>query len=160
MGSIWFRQLELEESRLESVKVEPDAKDQLIWGESTHGQYSVKIGYINAYKTDRTVDVWTWKSMWKIKIPVNPLLLAFGWTAILERCLTHDNLNRRGFYLRSRCYMCQKDAEDIPHLLLHCEVARELWSGLLSIFWVHWMPPYNIRDAYAIRGLWRVRNLL
>jgi hypothetical protein len=35
--------------------------------------------------------------------------------------------------------MCKKSGESIEHLLLHCEVARDLWSSLFNMFGVVWV---------------------
>jgi hypothetical protein len=35
--------------------------------------------------------------------------------------------------------MCKKSEESIDHFLLHCEVARELWSSLFHLFGVDWV---------------------
>jgi len=34
--------------------------------------------------------------------------------------------------------MCKKSGESINHLLIDCEVARELWSYILNLFGVEW----------------------
>jgi hypothetical protein len=35
--------------------------------------------------------------------------------------------------------MCKKSRESIDHLLLHCEVARDLWSLIFQLFVVTWV---------------------
>jgi hypothetical protein len=37
--------------------------------------------------------------------------------------------------------MCEKNGESIDHLLLHCEVAGELWSYILTLLGVEWVMP-------------------
>jgi hypothetical protein len=44
------------------------------------------------------------------------------------------------------CCMCKNNGESIGHLLLHCEVARELWSYILSLFGVEWVMPRQVLD--------------
>ena len=64
------------------------------------------------------------------------------------------------------CYMCKSNVETTNHLLIHCEVARELWNLVFSIFGIQWAMPESVRDLLACwswksergdRGLaWRV----
>jgi hypothetical protein len=42
--------------------------------------------------------------------------------------------------------MCKKSEESIDHLLLHCDVARELWSYFLTLFGVEWGMPRRVLD--------------
>ena len=37
--------------------------------------------------------------------------------------------------------MCKKSGVSIDHLLLHCEVARDLWSYILKLFGAEWVMP-------------------
>jgi hypothetical protein len=37
-----------------------------------------------------------------------------------------DNLKKRNVVVVEWCYLCRKSGESIDHLLIHCEVAREL----------------------------------
>jgi hypothetical protein len=39
------------------------------------------------------------------------------------------------------CCMRKKSGESIEHMLLHCEVVRDLWSYLLTLFGVEWVMP-------------------
>ena len=52
----------------------------------------------------------------------------FVWKASHGKILTIDNLQRRGFTLANRCYMCKGDSESANHLLFHRKAARALWE--------------------------------
>ena len=39
--------------------------------------------------------------------------------------------------------MCKNDGESVNYLLLHCPIARELCSLVLSLFCVMWVMPYT-----------------
>ncbi|GFZ00894.1 hypothetical protein Acr_14g0005290 [Actinidia rufa] len=41
-----------------------------------------------------------------------------------------------------------RDAETVNHLLIHCDVVRELWSLVFSIFGVHWVMPGSVRELF------------
>jgi hypothetical protein len=49
------------------------------------------------------------------------------WTAALGKILTLDNLKKRQVIVIDWYCMCKKSRETINHLLLHYEVARDLW---------------------------------
>jgi hypothetical protein len=63
-------------------------------------------------------------------------VLFFVWTAALGKIFTHDNLRRRNVVVVEWCCMCKKSGESIDHLLLHCDVARDLWSYFLTLYGV------------------------
>jgi hypothetical protein len=42
--------------------------------------------------------------------------------------------------------MSKKGWECINHLLFHCEVARDLWSSIFSLFGVDWDMPRRVRE--------------
>jgi hypothetical protein len=44
------------------------------------------------------------------------------------------------------CCMYKKSGESIDHLLIHCEVARKLWSSILNMFGVDWVMPRRVID--------------
>ncbi|KAG7994507.1 hypothetical protein I3843_01G060500 [Carya illinoinensis] len=45
------------------------------------------------------------------------------------------------------CFMCKKDGESIDHLFLHCEVARELWIGILCRTGLSWVTPKRVVEV-------------
>jgi len=78
------------------------------------------------------------------------------------------------------CVMCKKHGESVDHLLLHCDVARVVWSSFYSLFGVEWVRSSSVLDLLngcgtllgcgpvnriwkqvplcVLWGLWRERN--
>lgn len=57
-----------------------------------------------------------------------------------ETCLTHDNLQKRGFTVCSRYLLCEEAVE-----FLHCAFTRHIWTMFPTIFGVHWVMPGCIK---------------
>jgi hypothetical protein len=107
-------------------------------------------------------------------------LAFFVWTVALGKILTHYNFRRRHIVVVEWCCMCKKNGESIDHLLLHCYVARVVWSSFYSLFQVEWVMPRRVLDLFSgwgtllgrghvtrlwkriplcvMWGLWRERN--
>jgi len=85
-----------------------------------------------------------WKGIWRVKAPKR--VEFFVWTAALGKILTHDNLRRRGIVVVEWCVMCKKHGESVDHLLLHCDVARVVWSFFYRLFGVEWVMPSSVLD--------------
>jgi hypothetical protein len=61
----------------------------------------------------------------------------FVWTVALGKILMFDNLRKRNVVVVVEwCCMCKTNEELIDHLLIHCEVARKLWSSIIDLFGV------------------------
>ena len=88
-----------------------------------------------------------WKSIWKVKVPVK--VSFFVWTAALGRILTVDNLRKRGLIVVDWCSMRKRGGESIDYLLLHCDVARALWSVLFSLLDMKWVMNGRVIDLLA-----------
>ena len=58
-----------------------------------------------------------------------------------------DIIQKRGFSLANRCYLCLTEEESIDHIFLHCALAISLWSLLFSLFGVSWVLPSSVREA-------------
>ena len=60
----------------------------------------------------------------------------------MGKILTNDNLIKQKFILVDWCCMCKCSGETTECLLLHCAVAKDLWSFLFMLFGVKLvMPP-------------------
>jgi hypothetical protein len=57
-----------------------------------------------------------------------------------------DNLRKKNVVVVEWCCMCKKSGESIDHFLIHCEVARELWSFILHLCGVEWVIPRRVID--------------
>jgi len=50
----------------------------------------------------------------------------FVWSVVLDKILTHDSLRKRNVLVIEWCCIYKKNMESIDHMLLHCEVTRDL----------------------------------
>jgi hypothetical protein len=66
--------------------------------------------------------------------------------------MTLDNFRKRGIVV-GWCCMCKQSGEFINHLLLHCEVARALWSVVLTLFDVTWVMSSGIANLLVLAWL-------
>ncbi|RVX20320.1 putative ribonuclease H protein [Vitis vinifera] len=72
----------------------------------------------------------------------------------LGRVLTLDRLQKRGWVMANRCFLCHKSEETIDHLLIHCEKTREVWMVFLSFFGVSWVfPPFGQGNPCRVEGV-------
>ena len=99
---------------------------------------------------------------------MQPRASFFGWEATWGKALI-DQLQKRGWPLANRCYLCQRHEESIDHILLHCAKARTLWMLLFSLFGVQWVLPATVKatllgwDGSFVgekrKGVWRASPL-
>ena len=75
--------------------------------------------------------------VWNTWVP--PKVSFFAWEATWGKALTLNQLQRRGWSLAYRCFLCQGHEESIDHILLHCGKTKVLWELLFSLFTVYWV---------------------
>ena len=80
----------------------------------------------------------------------------FAWEATWGKILTLDRLQKRGWQLPNRCFLCACEAESVDHLLIHCSVARVLWDLVLGLVGVKWVFPNTVKEVLYSWGdfLW------
>ena len=100
--------------------------DVLAWSPNPKGVYSVSTGYqvlLSQQLAGREVH-W-WKKVWN-KFSWSKCN-CFIWTLAWNRCLTWDNIQKRGFMGPSRCVLCGDGEEDAQHLFFRCPFTLQLW---------------------------------
>lgn len=107
--------------------------DVLAWSPNPKGTYTVSSGY-QALLSQQFAggEVHWWKRVWN-----NfswPKCNCFSWTLAWNRCLTWDNIQKRGFAGPSRCVLCGGGEEDSPHLFFRCPFTLQLWH----FWWDAW----------------------
>lgn len=75
-----------------------------------------------------------WKQIWKSRAPTK--VACFTWMVFTEACLTHENLQKRGIVLTTKCFLCRRETDNTCHLLLQCQVTTQLGSS--SWIWLVW----------------------
>jgi hypothetical protein len=136
---------------LYSQQIRHGGEDKICWTPLKRKNFEVKSYYkmrINVEPVEGP-----WKSIWKSKAP--PRVAFFVWTATLGKILTMDNLRKKNIIVTEWCCMCKKSGESIVHLLLHCEVAMEVWNMVCQLFGVMWVMPDSVMDCL---GSWRAQK--
>jgi hypothetical protein len=131
--------------RLYSTSARHGEGDRLVWNPSKKGVFEVRSFYEELIRKDGPcVPYFPWKNIWGVKALTR--VAFFVWSAALDKILTHDNLRKRNVIVIEWCCLCKKSGESIDHLLLHCEVARDLWSYVLILFGVEWVMPRTVLE--------------
>lgn len=111
--------------------------DVLAWnGPDVFGKYSVSAGYKHLDKQlFGDIEVSWWKQVWhKLSWPKCNFFL---WLVAQNRCLTWDNLCKRGFNGPSMCVLCCDATKSVSHLFFQYSYAREIWH----FWWGVWNLP-------------------
>ena len=70
--------------------------------------------------------VWWWNMFWHFKCPLKSNI--YCWFLILEKALTWDILNIRGWEGPGRCYLCKGDLETNFHLGADCPYTKIVYG--------------------------------
>jgi hypothetical protein len=102
--------------------------DKLIWMFSADGCFSTSSAYNLFFAAN--IHFPCAKAIWKSKAP--PRCKFFMWLAVHRRCLTADNLERRGWPCTTTCQLCLSESETCTHLFVHCSFAAQVWQQIRS----------------------------
>ena len=120
-----------------------EEENRVRWVESKDGIFSVKP----LYKALEPVSTGCFPMKIICNSSVQPKVSFFAWEASWGKVLTLDQVQKRGWALANRCYLCQAHEESINHLLLHCEKKREVWKLFFTLFGVYWVFPSSVRET-------------
>ena len=112
-------------------------EDSVFWKGGGSGQFRVKEAY---NQLDRPLDVVFLKNKIWVERALTKIMF-FAWEATWGKILTLDRLQKRGWQLPNRCFLCACEAENVNHILIHCTVARVLWDLVLGLVGVQWAFP-------------------
>lgn len=100
---------------LANSKPDPNLGDGWEWSISRKGKFTIKSLYlamINQGSTD-----FPHKGIWMSSIPLK--VSFFIWNIVMNKILSIDHLQNRGWNLANRCVICMREEESVDHLLVH-----------------------------------------
>jgi hypothetical protein len=106
-----------------------NTEDQLMWaGGDNSGHTTVKNIYTAIANSTVHNNILGWrKKLWIWKIPLKIKL--FNWLANENKIPTWDNLLRKGWMGPNICQLCNRDAESVQHLFIHCHFTQ-VWDKI------------------------------
>ncbi|RVW46613.1 Transposon TX1 uncharacterized 149 kDa protein [Vitis vinifera] len=129
--------------KIQAFKVQRENEDKMVWTASRSGVFSVKSLYFTLEPGGSAM--FPYVGIWRARVPPN--VAFFAWEASCGKILTLDQLQRRGFSLANRCFLCLTEAETVDHLLLRCVMTRTLWNLFFSLFGVEWVLSGTVKET-------------
>jgi hypothetical protein len=109
---------------VQNVQLQEDVRDSLTWKWTDNGVFSVQSAYNIQF--EGTIATNYHRTIWDSDAPLKCQF--FVWLAVLGRCLTADNLLKRGMPHNPFCPLCFIHHETALHLLLGCSFAHQIWG--------------------------------
>ena len=129
--------------KIQAFRVQREEEDRVFWTTSKCGAFSVKSLYAMLELGD--FPLFPSGSIWRASVP--PKLTFFAWEASWGKVLTLEQLQRRGYSLANKCFLCLSEVETVDHLLLHCVKTWVLWNLLFSLFGVAWILSCSVKET-------------
>ncbi|BAF07609.2 Os02g0118800 [Oryza sativa Japonica Group] len=120
-------------------------EDTIRWKLSSDGLFTVSSAY-NLFFMAREICPFS-ELIWHIKAPSR--VRFFLWLAAKGRCLTADNLGKRGWQHEDCCSLCQSEAEDCLHLFVTCAFTRRVWRMMQGWIGINFLLPTENEPALA-----------
>lgn len=76
-------------------------------------------------------------------------MLVFAWLMFLNRLLTIDNLQKKGWQLVGRCEMCKQEVETVKHLFNSCHVTLTIYQQLAAV--TELVQPLSVRTRAILQ---------
>ena len=131
--------------RLQGCRVCEDEEDKLVWIGAKNGNFFVKDLY-KELESRRQLNFPS-NIIWNSWVP--PKVGVFAWEATWNKVLTLDHIQRKGWVVANRCFLCCKEEELVDHILLHYDKTRAVWHSYFR-FLVSWVLFSSVRGAYKL----------
>ena len=135
--------MELLLQKIHAFRVQREEEDRVIWTTLNDGAFSLKSLYSILERGGSSM--FPSESIWRVRVP--PKVAFFAWEASWGKVLTLEQLQRRGFSLANRCFLCLSEAKTVDHLLLHCVKTWVLWNLLFSLFGISWTLSCTVKTT-------------
>lgn len=109
---------------VQGVELIAGQSDEVVWRQSADGVFTFKSAYNMFFLANKPFACA--EAIWKSKAPIKCRF--FMWLAVHRRCLTADNLARRGWPHQTLCPLCQVADEDCNHLFVHYRFTHQVWQ--------------------------------
>ena len=122
-------------------------RDSLIW---TYLKYAGDISAAKGYDLivhrchksspdlSKVLDI-----IWTFNIPAK--ICRFIWLAVMNRVLTRDNLQKRGWQGPGMCILCRRNEDSSQHLFLDCTVSKRVFTVFLEQWGVPFIKKCSVR---------------
>ncbi|KAJ9687212.1 hypothetical protein PVL29_015890 [Vitis rotundifolia] len=117
--------------------------DSVFWKGGGSGQFRVKDAY--SWLDRPTNVIFPKNKIWMERVPTK--ISFFAWEATWGKIWTLDRLQKRGWQLPNRCFLCACEAESVNHILIHCTVVRVIWDLVLGLVGVKWVFPNTVKEV-------------
>lgn len=97
---------------------------------------------------------WSWDRM-VLETRASSKIKLFMWLALKGRCLTADNLQKRGWPHHQHCHLCSLASEDCTHLFAACNFTNAVWDMLRNWLNIGFQLP---RDQALDLGEWWLQS--
>ncbi|KAF7840012.1 reverse transcriptase [Senna tora] len=143
-----------------------------------NGLFNLNLIYnfLMSDKLNNAAGVNPFKWIWKLNC--HRRLKFFLWMCVNNGLLTKDNLIKRKIPISGTCFLCNLEAESIPHLFKDCPVGQNIWQRTNSNISFHnsdsfeiWIKynclnsklatlniPHNVLFIYTLWHIWLARN--
>ncbi|RVW74773.1 hypothetical protein CK203_059437 [Vitis vinifera] len=98
--------------KIQAFRVQREEEDRVIWTASKDGVFSVRSLY--SMMEPGGLSLFPSERIWRARVP--PKVAFFAWEASWGKVLTQEQLQRRGFSLANRCFLCLSEEETMDHL--------------------------------------------
>ena len=131
---------------LDEVILNPEVPDTIRWRWTQSGKYPLKSAYLAQFEgstfSELASMIWSGWAPSKCRF--------FLWTSAMNRIMTADALQRRGWENGYFCPLCMRSLETPMHLLVECPWVHQVWAKLASLVRVDAILPNSWAGVSSI----------